>query len=49
VAGEDTTEMPPELVRILVEHPEEFGAAEDGRLFRTSTDGTVSASAVWRT
>jgi integrase len=26
----------------------EFGTAEDGRLFSTSTGGTVSASAVWR-
>ncbi|MCO5974645.1 tyrosine-type recombinase/integrase [Actinoallomurus soli] len=34
--------------RILREHLEEFGAAEDGRLFRTSTGGTVSASIVWR-
>jgi integrase len=40
--------IPPELVRILVEHLEEFGVAEDGRLFRTSTGGTVSASAAWR-
>ncbi|MCO6010552.1 tyrosine-type recombinase/integrase [Actinoallomurus purpureus] len=40
--------IPPELVRILREHLDEFGAAEDGRLFRTSTGGTVSASAVWR-
>jgi integrase len=40
--------IPPELVQILREHLDEFGAAEDGRLFRTSTGGTVSASAVWR-
>ena len=37
-----------ELVRILAEHLERFGAAEDGRLFATSTGGIVSASAVWR-
>jgi len=40
--------IPPELVRILVWHLGEFGAADDGRLFHTSTGGTVSASAVWR-
>jgi integrase len=40
--------IPPELVRILREHLDEFGVAEDGRLFRTSTGGTVSASTVWR-
>jgi integrase len=40
--------IPPELVRILTEHLEQFGTAEDGRLFATSTGGTVSASAVWR-
>lgn len=40
--------IPPELVRILTEHLEQFGTAEDGRLFATSTGGTTSASAVWR-
>jgi integrase len=40
--------IPPELVSILLEHLERFGAAEDGRLFRTSKGGIYSASAVWR-
>lgn len=40
--------IPPELVRILRNHFDEFGAAEDGRLFRTSTGGVVPASTVWR-
>jgi integrase len=40
--------IPPDLVRILAEHVETFGTAEDGRLFSTSTGGIVSASAVWR-
>lgn len=35
-------------MRILAEHLERFGAGEEGRLFRTSTGGIVSASAVWR-
>jgi integrase len=35
-------------VRILAEHLDAFGTAEDGRLFSTSTGGSVSASAVWR-
>jgi hypothetical protein len=39
--------IPPELVRILAEHLEQFGAAEDGRLLHTSTGGTVCVT-VWR-
>jgi integrase len=35
---------PPELVRILREHLEEFGTAPDSRLFRTPTNGTISDS-----
>ncbi|MFF4416163.1 tyrosine-type recombinase/integrase [Streptosporangium sp. NPDC001559] len=34
--------IPPELVTILREHVEEFGAHEDGRLFRTSRGGVIS-------
>ena len=33
--------IPPELVTILREHIEEFGTAQDGRLFRTATGGMV--------
>jgi integrase len=33
--------IPPELVRILQEHIEEFGTAADGRLFRTVTGGMI--------
>lgn len=40
--------IPPELVQILSDHLDEFGAADDGRLFRTSTGGIISASTVWR-
>lgn len=40
--------IPPELVRILLDHLDEFGTADDGCLFRTSTGGTYSASTVWR-
>lgn len=35
-------------MRIFAEHLETFGTAEGGRLFATSTGGSVSASAVWR-
>ncbi|MGI5493218.1 tyrosine-type recombinase/integrase [Microtetraspora malaysiensis] len=34
--------IPPELVTILREHIEEFGAHDDGRLFRTSRGGVIS-------
>ncbi|MBB4916882.1 hypothetical protein [Streptosporangium saharense] len=34
--------IPPELVAILREHLDEFGAHEDGRLFRTSRSGVIS-------
>lgn len=40
--------IPPELVAILREHLDEFGTADDGRLFATSTGGVISASAVSR-
>jgi integrase len=33
--------IPPELVTILREHIEEFGTADDGRLFRTATGGMI--------
>ncbi|MEV4248076.1 tyrosine-type recombinase/integrase [Streptosporangium canum] len=34
--------IPPELVTILREHLDEFGAHEDGRLFRTTRGGVIS-------
>ncbi|MBB2908771.1 integrase [Streptosporangium becharense] len=34
--------IPPELVAVLREHLDEFGAHEDGRLFRTSRGGVIS-------
>ena len=42
-ADDDTrpVPIPPELVRILREHIEEFGTATDGRLFRTATGGMI--------
>ncbi|GAA1725927.1 hypothetical protein GCM10009734_33430 [Nonomuraea bangladeshensis] len=43
--------IPPKLVRILRQHIEEFGVAEDGRLFRSERDGVVASTAyteVWR-
>jgi integrase len=40
--------IPPELVMILREHIEEFGAAADGRLFRTATGGMIyDHTATW--
>jgi integrase len=33
--------IPPEVVRILREHIEEFGTAVDRRLFRTATGGMI--------
>ncbi len=47
--GDDTTKrdgpIPPELVKILRTQLETYGTAEDGRLFRTRTDGVISGSA----
>ncbi len=42
-AEDDTRSVPipPELVTILGEHIEEFGTADDGRLFRTATGGMI--------
>lgn len=40
--------IPPELVAILRAHLKRFGAAADGRLFRTTTGGTVTRSAYYR-
>ncbi|MEU8061682.1 hypothetical protein [Microbispora bryophytorum] len=34
--------IPPELVTILLEHIDEFGVHDDGRLFRTSRGGVIS-------
>jgi integrase len=42
---------PPELVAILRQHLERYGAAEDGRLFRSTNGGVVAASSysrVWQ-
>ncbi|MQY06491.1 tyrosine-type recombinase/integrase [Actinomadura macrotermitis] len=42
---------PPELVKILREHIDAFGTADDGRLFVTSTGGDFSGSAyaqIWK-
>ncbi|GAA4597956.1 tyrosine-type recombinase/integrase [Planotetraspora phitsanulokensis] len=52
-ADKETREIPipPSLVDVLRSHVEEYGTAEDGRLFRTSTGGTHSSSAhsyVWQ-
>lgn len=40
--------IPPVLVRMLKEHVEEFGVAEDGRLFRSYRGGVVLPSTLWR-
>ena len=43
--------IPPELVRILSEHIDQAGTAEDGRLFRTAAGGPVpnaSYTDIWR-
>ncbi|MGK5551691.1 tyrosine-type recombinase/integrase [Actinomadura kijaniata] len=43
--------IPPELVKILREHLDAFGTADDGRLFFTRSGGDVSGSAyakVWK-
>ncbi|MDH6107988.1 tyrosine-type recombinase/integrase [Kitasatospora sp. GAS1066B] len=44
--------IPPELVRLLREHIEQYGTAPDGRLFRTLRNGMVQESGygvVWST
>lgn len=43
--------IPPELVKILRQHIEEFGVAPDGRLFRSERGGVVASTAyteVWQ-
>ncbi|WP_031505894.1 tyrosine-type recombinase/integrase [Streptomyces megasporus] len=40
--------IPPRLVRMLREHLEEFGVAEDGRLFANERGGVVMSSTYWR-
>jgi integrase len=43
--------IPPELVRLLRQHIDRYGVAEDGRLFRAARGGHLSESAygrVWR-
>jgi integrase len=52
-ADKETREIPvpPVLVAMLREHIAQYGTAKDGRIFRTSTDGTYSSSAhsyVWQ-
>jgi integrase len=52
-AEKETREVPipPVLVAMLREHIAEYGAAEDGRIFRTTTGGSYSSSAfsrVWQ-
>ncbi|MEU8358390.1 hypothetical protein AB0C27_20465 [Nonomuraea sp. NPDC048882] len=37
--------IPPKLVRILRQHIEEFGGAEDGRLFRSERGGVMTSTA----
>ncbi len=52
--GEDDVRripIPPELVKILRQHLEEFGVAPDGRLFRSERGGVVASTAyteVWQ-
>lgn len=43
--------IPPPLVRLLREYPEEFGTAKDGRLFASERGNVVAASSysrVWK-
>ncbi|WP_442814491.1 hypothetical protein [Streptomyces sp. NBC_01808] len=40
--------LPPPLVRILREHPEEFGRAKDGRLFASERGNVIAASSYSR-
>lgn len=49
-ADKETREVPipPELVRILLDHIAEFGVAEDGRLFRSQRGNVVSSSSYYR-
>jgi integrase len=40
--------IPPAQVRLLKDHVEKFGVAEDGRLFRSYRGGVVHPSTLWR-
>lgn len=40
--------IPPRLVRMLLAHNEEFGTAEDGRLFADERGGVVASTTYWR-
>jgi integrase len=40
--------IPPELVSILRQHLKTYGAAADGRLFRTATGGHITPAAYYR-
>lgn len=40
--------IPPRLVRMLRAHIEEFGTAEDGRLFANERGGVVASTTYWR-
>lgn len=40
--------IPPVLVLMILEHLEEYGTADDGRLFRTYGGGIYQPSTLWR-
>ncbi|WP_151563878.1 hypothetical protein [Actinomadura rudentiformis] len=40
--------IPPELVKVLREHLDEYGAGPDGRLFRTYRGGVYQPSTLWQ-
>lgn len=40
--------IPPELVALLRDHVERFGAGEDGRLFRSANGNPIQPSTWWR-
>lgn len=42
------TPIPPELVRLLREHVDQFGMAPNGRLFRTYRGGIYLPSTLWQ-
>ncbi|MEU4108572.1 tyrosine-type recombinase/integrase [Streptomyces sp. NPDC027717] len=43
-----TVPIPPVLVAILRDHLDEFGTAEDGRVFRNERGGVLGSTAYWR-
>ena len=42
------TPIPPVLVRMIVEHVQAYGTAQDGRLFQTYRGGIYQPSTLWR-